>query len=66
MTTVDDIKVAITQLSPAALQELRVWYEQFDAQLWDQHIATDIAAGRLDHLAEEAIHAFHRGETTEL
>jgi hypothetical protein len=66
MTTVDDIKVAITQLSPEALHELRIWYEQFDAQRWDEQIATDIAAGRLDQLAEEAIRAFHNGETTAL
>jgi hypothetical protein len=66
MTTVDDIKVAITQLSPEALHELRVWYEQFDAHRWDEQIMTDIAAGRLDQFAEEALRAFHSGETTEL
>jgi hypothetical protein len=66
MATVDDIKVAITQLSPEALHELRVWYEQFDAQRWDEEIAADIAAGRLDQFAEEAIRAFHSGETTAL
>ena len=66
MTTVDEIKTAITQLSDEALQELRAWYEQFDAERWDSQIADDIAAGRLDALADEAIQAFHKGEATEL
>lgn len=66
MTTVDEIKEAITQLSPQALQELRVWYEQYDAQLWDAQIEADVAAGRLDELVEDALRAFRDGETTEL
>ena len=66
MTTVDEIKAAITQLPPDALHELREWYEQFDAQLWDQQIEADVAAGHLDDLAEEALRSFRNGETTEL
>ena len=64
--TVDEIRIAITALSPEGLQELHAWYEQFDAQLWDRQVEADVAAGRLDDLAEEAIRAFRNGETTEL
>jgi hypothetical protein len=63
---VDEIKTAIAQLPDEALQELRAWYEQFDAEHWDAQIAADVAAGRLDALADEAIRAFHKGDTTEL
>ena len=66
MTTIDEIKVAIEQLPPEALRELRVWYEHFDAQQWDEQMLADIAAGRLDALADEAIQAFQQHETTEL
>ena len=66
MTTVDEIKAAIAQLPPEALDELREWYEHFDAQLWDEQLEADIAAGRLDDLADKALQAFHNGETTEL
>jgi hypothetical protein len=55
MTTVDQIKTAIAQLPDEALRELRAWYEQFDAEYWDAQIAADVAAGRLDMLADEAI-----------
>jgi hypothetical protein len=66
MTPVEEIKVAITQLSLQAQAELRAWYEQFDAQVWDQQLEADVAAGRLDQLAEEAIQAFSAGQSTEL
>lgn len=66
MTTVEDIKTAIIHLSEAELRELRAWYEQFDAQQWDAQLASDVAAGRLDALADAAIRAFETGQTTEL
>lgn len=66
MTTIDEIKDAIAHLSEAELRELRAWYEQFDAEAWDAQIEADIAAGRLDELAEAAIKAFRAGQTTEL
>jgi len=64
--TVEEIKKAITALPPDELHELRDWYEQFDAQLWDREIEADVVAGRLDDLAEVAIQSFRNGETTEL
>ena len=66
MTNVEEIKAAITQLSPQALGELREWYAEFDAQEWDKQIEADVEAGRLDSLAEDAIRAFRMGECTEL
>ena len=66
MTNVEEIKAAITQLSPQALEELREWYAEFDAQEWDKQIEADVEAGRLDSLAEDAIRSFRRGEATEL
>jgi hypothetical protein len=66
MTTVEEIKTAITHLSDADLCELRAWYEQFDAERWDAQMVADVAAGRLDDLAAEAIQSFHNGTTTEL
>ena len=66
MTSVEDIKQAITQLPPEALHELRAWYEQFDAQLWDKPIEADVATGRLNDLAEEALQAVRNNQATEL
>lgn len=35
-----------------------------EAQKWDQQLATDVAAGKLDALAEEALRDFREGRTT--
>ena len=38
MTTVDKIKQVIIQLPPDAFSELRQWYEELDAQAWDNQL----------------------------
>ena len=38
MTTVDEIKQVIIQLPPDAFSELRQWYEELDAQAWDNQL----------------------------
>lgn len=66
MVDIEEIKSAILRLSPKAQAELRAWYEQLDAQNWDQQFKEDVAAGRLDALADEAVRAFRSGDYTEL
>jgi hypothetical protein len=65
MTSVREIEEAILRLSPAELAAFRAWYTEFDAAEWDRQIEEDIAAGRLDTLAEEALADLHAGRTTE-
>ena len=38
----------------------------FDAKSWDQQFEADVAARRLDDLADEAIREHQTGESTEL
>lgn len=66
MTTVDDIKLAITGLSAQDFAKLQAWYEAYAAQLWDEQIEADVQGGRLDKLAEEAVQAFRSGQASEL
>ncbi len=66
LTSVEEIKTAITHLPDEKLRELRAWYEHWDAQQWDADLETDVAAGRLDDLADAAIRAFQKGQVTEL
>lgn len=65
MSTIDDIKRAIQQLSPEQLAAFRVWFAEFDAADWDRAIAADTAAGRLDALADEALHAVRKENSTD-
>jgi len=66
MSTVQEIESAVSRLSADELAAFRVWFAEFDAQLWDRQLEEDVAAGRLDALAEEAIKDFKEGRCTDL
>ena len=66
MSTVQDIENAIRQLSLEDLAVFRTWFAAFDAEQWDQQFEEDVAAGRLDSLAQEAIQALQEGRCTAL
>jgi len=66
MSTVQEIEEAIRQLSPEDLAAFRAWFAEFDAGLWDQQFVEDVAAGRLDALADEAMLDLREGCCTEL
>ncbi len=66
MTTVQEIEVAVTQLSPEDLAVFRAWFAEFDATIWDRQFEDDVAAGRLDALADEALRDLHEGRCSDL
>ena len=66
MSTVQAIEEAIRQLSSKDLAALRAWFAAFDAEQWDQQFEEDVAAGRLDALAQEAIQDLREGRCTDL
>lgn len=66
MTTVEDIERAIKKLPPEELARLRAWFEAFEAERFDTRIAQDIATGKLDALADEALAAFRAGRARPL
>lgn len=66
MSTVQNIQDAVSHLSPEDLTAFREWFARFDASLWDEQLETDVAAGRLDHLAEEALKDLREGRCADL
>ncbi len=66
MTKVESIEREVEKLSPDELAAFRAWFIEHDWQAWEQELERDVADGRLDRLAEEALAEFERGETTEL
>jgi hypothetical protein len=66
MTKVESIEREVEKLSPEELASFRAWFIEHDWQAWDQELERDVADGRLDRLAEEALAEVERGETTEL
>jgi len=64
--TLEDIAKAIEQLTPAELARFRDWFEAFDAEQFDAAIARDVAAGKLDALAGEALEAYRYQQTRDV
>lgn len=66
MRTLQDIEHAVSHLSPEDLAAFRAWFAEFDAQMWDRQFEKDVAAGRLDGLAEKALQHLREGRCTDL
>jgi len=54
MSTIQEIEDAIRRLSPEDRTALCARMAELDAAEWDRQFDADVAAGRLDSLADEA------------
>jgi hypothetical protein len=66
MNTINKLKSAVSKLSREDLVDFRDWFQQFDAEAWDQQFQADVKAGRLDSLADDALRDLHEGRCTDL
>jgi hypothetical protein len=66
MSTVDEIEDAIRKLPDEDLAVLRAWFAEFDAEVWDRQFEKDVAEGRLDALADEALRDGREGRCADL
>ena len=66
MSKLEQIEAAIVELSPEELRKLARRIAEIDQQRWDEQLERDVAAGRLDFLADEAIADFKAGRTREI
>lgn len=66
MNTVNEIEDAIRNLPEEDLAALRAWFAEFDAAAWDRELERDVAEGRLDALADEALRDQREGRCTDL
>ena len=55
MSTLEIVENAVTQLSQHELARFRKWFAEYDGEVWDAQIQEDVAAGKLDSLADEAL-----------
>ena len=53
MSKVEQIETDIAQLSATEARQVAQWLAEFLADEWDQQIATDAMAGKLDSLFDE-------------
>jgi hypothetical protein len=66
MSKVEAIEQQIEKLSPNELAAFRRWYAAFDAEVWDRQFETDVKAGKLDVLGENALHTHTSGKSKPL
>ena len=66
MSKIEKIEQAVRQLTTEELAAFRAWFAQFDAQIWDRQFEDDVAAGRLDAPADEALCDLREGRCTDL
>jgi hypothetical protein len=62
MSTLQQIETAILSLPTHEFEQLRQWFLDLDYNHWDEQIAQDIEAGKLEALAQEAIREFEAGQ----
>ena len=61
-----NVEFAVSLLSSEDLAAFRAWFAEFDAAAWDKQVEKDVAAGRLDVLAEKALKHLGEGRCTDL
>ena len=66
MTKVEALEREVRNLAPEELSAFRSWFAEYLAEAWDRQIERDVAGGKLDAFANEALAELARGETTEL
>ena len=66
MSTIEEIEHAVEKLNQKELSRFRNWFTQHDAAQWDAQFEADVASGKLDSFADEAIAEFEAGKTSEL
>jgi hypothetical protein len=66
MSKVETLERLVSELTADELADFRRWFDAFDAAAWDRQFEADVAAGRLDELADRALADHAAGRTTKL
>ena len=66
MSNVQELEMAVSQLSANELMQFSEWFEEFVADQWDKKIEADISAGRLGAAGKRADDEFLAGRATPL
>lgn len=66
MSTVEELTGAVKGLPKRDLARFQKWFVEYDAAICDVQLERDVAAGRLEKFAREALRDHKAGRTTEL
>jgi hypothetical protein len=63
---VPEITATVKRLPRRDLERFRKWFIDYDAAEWDRQLESDVGAGRLDTLVQEAQRDHRAGRTKAL
>ncbi len=66
MGKVESIEQQVQALSREELAQFRAWFLEFDWAAWDRQIEHDVRDGKLEGLAQRALHDHAAGKTKPL
>lgn len=66
MSKLEKIEQSVAELSDEELKAFADWFAELRWQRWDRQLEEDVAAGKLDRLAEEALADLEAGRTRPL
>jgi hypothetical protein len=66
MSNLEQIEAAILSLPSNEFERLRQWFFNLDYERWDEQLEQDIADGKLETFAQEAIAEFEAGHCQEI
>ena len=64
MTNIEQLEQQVQSLSKEELAQFREWFLEFDWAMWDRQLERDVAAGKLDALADKALRDHASGKST--
>ena len=66
MSKIQQLEQQVQSLSEEELAQFREWFLEFDWVMWDRQLERDVAAGKLDALADQALREHASGKSTPL
>jgi hypothetical protein len=66
MSDLEKLEREVRSLTEGELARFRAWFEEYDWNAWDRQLENDVADGRLDSLADEALNDHEAGRTKPL
>lgn len=66
MTKIEALEHEVENLTPEELAAFREWFIEHDWRAWDDELARDVAAGKLDKFAAEVLEEARLGKTKDL
>ena len=66
MSEIEELETRVRQLPKEDFSRFRDWFLQLDDELWDAQIKSDLQAGKLNRLIENARNEVVQGKAREL